>query len=129
MILFGQVIDLLSYEEFEKYMLLLKANESFQRDLDEICSRYMKNTKINSLQYSEVNMWLPSLETTCIELLSKIMHNKYETIDYFVYDLDFGKNWEPGTITDEDGKDIPLKTIKDLYNLLLKEAEDWEKED
>lgn len=108
-------------------MLLLKANESFQRDLDEICNKYMKNTEINSLQYSEVNMWLPSLEIICIELLSKIMHNKYETIDYFVYDLNFGEDWKPGCI-ENNGKDIKLKTIKDLYNCLIEESKDWEEE-
>ena len=119
---------MLSYEEFEKYMNLLKAQYSFEKDLDSLCSKYQENTKINGLYYDEVTMRLPSLGTSYIELLSKLMHNKYETIDYFVYELNFGEDWEPNVVQDKDGNDIVLKTVKDLYNLLIEEAKDFEEE-
>lgn len=35
-------------------------------------------------------------------------------IGYFTCDLEFGEKWEPGSVT-EDGKDIKLQTIDDLY--------------
>lgn len=40
-------------------------------------------------------------------------------ISYFIYDLDFGKEWKPGCITTKEGKDITLRTVEDLYNLLV----------
>lgn len=38
-------------------------------------------------------------------------------IDYYMWELDFGKKWKPGTIT-VDGNDIPLRNSKDLWNIL-----------
>ena len=40
-------------------------------------------------------------------------------IEYFLWELNFGEEWKPGTVT-ENGKDIPLKTTDDLWNLLTK---------
>lgn len=43
----------------------------------------------------------------------EIMENE---IAYFCYDLEFGKCWSPGTITQDD-KDIKMETINDLYDV------------
>lgn len=37
-------------------------------------------------------------------------------LSYFMYDLDYGRNWKPGTITDSDGNDLKLATMEDLWN-------------
>ena len=47
--------------------------------------------------------------------------DKDEWIDYFCFELDFGKKWKEGVITEKDGTDIILKTPEDLYNLLEKQ--------
>lgn len=39
-------------------------------------------------------------------------------IDYYMYELDFGKKWKPGCITIDD-KDIPLRNSEDLWNVLM----------
>lgn len=41
-------------------------------------------------------------------------------IMYFTCELDFGKEWYEGCITDDEGKNIKLKTINDLYNICEK---------
>ena len=38
-------------------------------------------------------------------------------IEYFMYELDFGRRWEPGKVT-INGVDVPLKTSEELYSLL-----------
>lgn len=38
-------------------------------------------------------------------------------IDYYMWELDFGKKWESGVITIDD-KDIPLRNSHDLWNLI-----------
>lgn len=51
-------------------------------------------------------------------------------IDYYIYEMCYGANWEPGAVTEiikgADGNDvevdIPLKTPEDLYNMLFKTA-------
>lgn len=45
-------------------------------------------------------------------------------IEYFVYELDFGKKYRDGMVTDGKGNYIRLATVVDLYNLLIKEMEE-----
>ena|SRR5208282_5826710 len=45
-------------------------------------------------------------------------NNKDSWIDYYIYDLDFGKKYKAGCITDKDGNDITLNNHNDLWNLL-----------
>lgn len=47
-------------------------------------------------------------------------NNSSNMFDCFIYDLDFGNNWETGDITDKDGNDIKLQTNEDLYDYLVK---------
>ena len=62
-----------------------------------------------------------------VSLLSKIMHCKdidvYGTsdIDYFIYELDFGKKWPEYSAYDEHGALIPMRTPEELYDYLIKE--------
>ena len=62
----------------------------------------------------------PDCTSTVLRLLHSIagIKDKDEWIDYFCFELDFGKKWHEGTITNDDGTDIVLKTAEDLYNLL-----------
>ena len=46
------------------------------------------------------------------------MHDQYEYIDYFIYELDYGRKYEPGMITDESGQDIDIHTSKLLYDFI-----------
>lgn len=60
--------------------------------------------------------------TVLIKVLQNVMQDQSDWIGYYCWDLDFGKKWVPGTITDKDGHtDIVLKTAEDLWNLLTSE--------
>lgn len=39
-------------------------------------------------------------------------------ISYFCWDLDFGRDYEPGMITDKEGNDIDCSTAESLYDYL-----------
>jgi len=41
-------------------------------------------------------------------------------IEYFMYELDYGKKWKTGMITDKDGNDIDFSTAEKLYDYLTK---------
>lgn len=51
------------------------------------------------------------------EFYPNIKDHQTNDIEYFCYDLDFGKEWKVGSVTDND-KDIKLQTIEDLWNYL-----------
>lgn len=60
----------------------------------------------------------------CIDATIKILHKLFgekdadEWINYFCFELDFGKKYKEGTLKDGYGKDISLSTFDDLYDLL-----------
>jgi len=45
-------------------------------------------------------------------------NTKDSWIDYFQYDMDFGRDYKVGCASYKDGTNIPLATIDDLWNLL-----------
>lgn len=57
-----------------------------------------------------------------LKLLAQLVGDKYETLEYWFYELERGTKWEEGKVTDTDGKDIKIKTIHDLYLLIKKES-------
>ena len=60
-------------------------------------------------------------EDLLVNILEDAMEDTFHNISYWIYELNMGKNWKKGMITDKDGKDIKLKTINDLYKELIKE--------
>ena len=63
------------------------------------------------------NHWLSN---ALIEVLSEVMNDESAWIEYYLWELDFGKKNDRLKITGNDGEDIPLGTPEDLYNLLTK---------
>ena len=52
-------------------------------------------------------------ETLIIKVLENVFDDKADWISYYIYDLDWGKKWKKGTITDK-GEEVKLKTLTDL---------------
>lgn len=63
-------------------------------------------------------------EDLIIALLEKLMDDSKDDeygisdISYFIYDLEWGSNWTPDSLTDEDGNSIDISTIEKLYDYL-----------
>jgi len=70
-------------------------------------------------QDSRIMITLP--ESLVVKLLEAVFNDKGEWIQYFLYELDWGKKYEDGCITDTDGSFIKLSTIEELYEFLIKE--------
>ena len=59
-----------------------------------------------------------------IDVLSIMFRDPGEWISYFIYDLDFGKDYTEGCVTDEFNKNIDLSTSENLYDYLVSELEE-----
>ena len=106
--------------------LILLSKEQFINAINDVenVSRYQEGLN-NYFRKNNVDGYIfqPDCSSTVIGLLHTILgeKDKDEWIDYFCFELDFGKKWKEGTITEKDGTDIILKTAEDLYNLLEKQ--------
>lgn len=66
------------------------------------------------------------LQPDCIGTVIDLLHYMFaekddgEWISYFCFDLNFGRDYELGCVTDYDGSEIKLETVEDLYDFLTK---------
>lgn len=97
-----------------KFINIMNEFESFTKKIDD--SSY----KIRKLTDNEWDVFFPTEEFILCELLNKIFNcESSDDFGYFIYELEFGKKWEKGMVTDVDGNDIPLKNSSDLYDMLI----------
>lgn len=104
-----------TFEEFEKHMKRIVRSISFQDKIDEISRDFWDDCEL------DFSLMPPNQIDSVIELLEYIMRDEDDWIGYWVFELDCGKRYKPGIVTEKDGADIPLETIEDLWNLLTKE--------
>ena len=67
-----------------------------------------------------------SHEGIVVRLLEKIMGDSYGNISYFIYELDYGKAYKDGCISDDNGI-IDIGTAEKLYDFLVNEY--WNRSD
>ena len=101
----------------------IMSKESFCRVMDNYKSMFSFTDEMNELfdKYKmDGNIFPPLCTETVIDLLEFIFDDKNQWIRYWVLELDFGKYYEDGDAKYTDGSNIPLKTVEDLYDLLVR---------
>lgn len=53
-----------------------------------------------------------------VDLLRTVMHDTGDWIGYWIYELDFGRKYKSGDVTDANGVPIPFGSARELYNYL-----------
>lgn len=59
-----------------------------------------------------------SHESIVVRLLEDIF-NDYDTISWWLYELDYGREYKKGCLKDENGKNINVSTPEKLYDYLV----------
>lgn len=105
---------ILSREDFHKAIDRLKRCDQFLDKLNDLLYEYKFDNQIYST----------GLEDTVVDILEAIFDDQDTNwISHWVYECDFGESYKDGDVTENDGTIIPLKTVDDLYNLLIKNME------
>lgn len=103
----------LSFEDFSKYLGLVEESERFKEKLSNLAYEYSSRVRV------DVNFDYPSNTEIIIELIEKVFNDYDEWVSYWCYELDFGNKYKDGMIKDKDGNNIPLKTVNDLWNIII----------
>lgn len=62
--------------------------------------------------------WVDNYYNLFIQLCELPENDYYGTdVDYFIYELNFGKDWKPGMVK-ENGEDIKLTTPEELWDFV-----------
>lgn len=105
----------------------IMSKESFCQVIDNYKSMWDFTDEMNDLfrKYkSDGEVFPPMCTGTVIDLLEFIFNDENQWISYWIFELDFGKDYEDGDAKDADESNIPLKTVEDLYDLLVKNMEE-----
>lgn len=102
---------MLEFEDFKKYMLEIKDQIDKERKLDEALREM-------SPDFGGFSTNSITLE---IELLKRLMLDEEDWIGYYIWESDWGKTFS--CVWNEEGEEIPLETLQDLYNIIVEKGE------
>ena len=110
----------ISKEEFVEILNRLRDSSDLVRKVNSLFRNSKDNVECDFCNGAALQI---SHESTVVFLLRKLLKDAVENIDYYIYELDYGRKYEPGMITDENGHDIDLSSAEKLYDYLTGEVE------
>lgn len=110
---------MITFKEFKEIIDFLK---NFNNKADKIDSQLSDLS--DSFYVNLLSGVTSKHEKIIVDLLNKLFnlvsYDKIGTdLEYWIYELEFGKEWKEDSIIDENGKSIKLKTTRDIYNYML----------
>ena len=108
--------NILSKEEFVK---VIERTEKAYRFDDEIKGLYMK-WNLEAPENPELIVMDSLIDT--LDKMFELPNNTFfgSDIAYFIFELDFGKKYEPGCVKDDNGNEIDFSSAEALYDYILK---------
>ena len=106
----------------EKFIDIINKLKEVNDFVDETNERARKlNDAIISDFYNTMSLSI-SHESLVVELLENMFNT--DMISYWIYELDYGKEYKDGYVQDGEGNNIDISTLEKLYDYLIKEAEE-----
>lgn len=102
--------------EFCKILKNVENASRLEDDLSKTIIKFNYKTKTEVSWYGFGTL----LADDVLELIAEIIGDPGDDLSYFCWELDFGKKWKPGTITDKDGNDIDFSDAGKLYDYLTR---------
>lgn len=115
---------LLTKEEFVDIINRLRESSELVDKVNELFRKSRENIECDFCNGAGLQI---SHEGIVVNLLEKLMRDKYENISYFIYELNFGDEYQEGCIYDDNGN-IDISTADKLYDYLMSYYQIEEKE-
>jgi hypothetical protein len=106
---------LITKEEFVDIINKLRETSDLVDKVDTLFRESRENVECDFCNAASLQI---SHEPIVVKLLQKIMRDKGEDISYFIYELDYGRDYKHGSVTDSNGI-VDMGTPEALYELLI----------
>lgn len=107
---------MITKEKFFEILDYLQENQQFEDDLRTLLYHSSKETNfMDAAMFTDIKL----TEYFLFLLEEEFNDHKNRWIRFWIYDLNFGKEWTSRTVLDKNNKMIKLQTKEDLYNLLI----------
>ena len=107
-------MNLITKEIFINCINRIKTQHEYDLEMANITSKLYPNAFTANLLYNNHLLYKVLLDT-----LKHLMNDNSNWIDYYCFDLDFGKNNNKLKVTINNIV-VPLTTVEDLWNILTK---------
>lgn len=105
----------LTKKEFVDIINRLRESSELVDKIDELFRKSRDNIECDFCNGAGLQI---SHEGIVVKLLEKLMQDKNENISYFIYELDYGKEYQEGCISDDNGN-VDISTAEKLYDYLI----------
>lgn len=114
---------MISKEKFVTIINKMKLVDDFVNEINDK-SRDLRETLDDSfLDFFEGNSLFVAHSDIVVQLLEN-MFNDNDMISYWIYELNYGRDYKDGYIQDCDGNNIDISTVEKLYDYLIAEMEE-----
>lgn len=82
--------------------------------------------EVNQFVIKAYDLGIDIIQSPVMKLMDKmvdIIDNGSQEVPYWCFELDYGRNYTPGCVTDENGKDVDISTPQKLYEQVYKTQE------
>lgn len=107
---------MVSKEEFVNTLEELKKTDELQRKIDDLIRDASHFTDI--LDFVSGYGFVVTHDAKVVELLDNMFDT--DMVSYWVYELDYGKEYKEGCVSEADGTIINIETASDLYEYITK---------
>ena len=112
---------IISKEKFVEIINRLKNYNELQDKIDELFKDNIENREKDFMNAGSICV---GHESVVVELLEKMFDT--DIISYWIYELNYGKEYTDGCVLDENMNEIDLSTAEKLYDYLVQDIESEE---
>ena len=114
---------LISKTQFVEIIKKLKESDELVEKVNDL---FNSTDEARSSGYINAGRLMISHEDIVVKLL-ETMFNDYDYISYWLYELNYGRNYENGCLKEATGKNINISTPEKLYDFLVKNMKEKNK--
>lgn len=105
----------------ERFIQIIKRLENYNKLQEQINSLFDECIDNKESDFCNAGSICIGHESVVVELLENMFNT--DMISYWIYELDYGKEYKYGYVQDGEGNNIDISTVEKLYDYLIKEEE------
>lgn len=105
----------------ERFIQIIKRLENYNKLQEQINSLFDECIDNKENDFCNAGSICIGHESVVVELLENMFNT--DMISYWIYELDYGREYKDGYVQDGEGNNIDISTVEKLYDYLIKEAE------
>ena len=112
---------MISKEKFVEIINRLKSYDELQNKINDLFKENIDNKEMDFMNAGSICI---GHESVVVYLLERMFDT--DMINYFIYELEYGKKYTEGCVLDANMNEIDLSTAEKLYDYLVQDIESEE---